>query len=262
MIEIIKKILYKAGVEIIKIYNNISPQDYTLKTDNSPITRADLISNQIITEQLLKEFDYPILSEENIIDYSIRKNWKKFWLLDPLDGTKDFLAKNDEFCILLALIEKNYPIAGFIYQPATKDLYYAIENHGAYHYNFNQNLENKILPNPSINNNLLLSRFHDNERTHHFAQINNFHNFLRFGSGIKFVKLALGEAIIYPRFEGSKEWDIAPGYILLKECSLELLTLPNFQQPEFNKEDLKNPYFIAYNPNYINIKSLNFGNII
>lgn len=262
MIDEIKNILFTAGNEIMKIYNNISPEDFTLKKDNSPVTKADLVSNSIISEQLSKQFNYPILSEENIVDYSIRKNWEKFWLLDPLDGTKDFLAKNDEFCILLALIEKNNPIAGFIYQPATKDLYYTIDNLGAFHYNFNEKLENKILPKLPVKNNLLLSRFHDNETTHYFAQINNFHNFLRFGSGIKFVKLVLGEAIIYPRFEGSKEWDIAPGFILLKECGMELLTLPNFQKPGFNKEDLRNPYFIAYNPNYINIKSLNFGNII
>lgn len=262
MIESIKNILYAAGNEIIKIYNEITPGNYTLKSDNSPITKADLVSNTIITEKLIQEFHLPVLSEENITDYSVRKNWDKFWLLDPIDGTKDFLAHNDEFCILLALIENRKPTIGFIYQPATKDLFYVIENNGAFHYNYIKNDETKISTQLSVVNNLLLSRFHDNEKTHIFAQQNRFNNFLKCGSGIKFVKLALGQAIIYPRFEGSWEWDIAPGYLLLKETGMKFLTLPNFQKPDFNKKDLRNPFFIAYNPNHIDINSLKFGNIL
>ena len=131
----------EAGKEILNFYNN--DIEVTHKEDLSPLTKADLASNKIILESLHKlKSNIPILSEESLVDWSIRKNWKKYWLVDPLDGTKEFIKKNGEFTVNIALIEDNNPILGVVYVPAKSLLYLAEKNKGSFKTNTKDKLKN------------------------------------------------------------------------------------------------------------------------
>ena len=130
-IDSIISIAQDAGKEILSVYNNKNFK-IQIKSDNSPITEADLISNEIITNGLKKVSSIPIVSEESYVEYAKRKSWNLFWLIDPLDGTKDFIAGNDEFAINIALIKNNKPILGVVYIPVTTDVYFAQEGLGAF----------------------------------------------------------------------------------------------------------------------------------
>jgi len=127
----------EASLAILDIYETDFNVD--IKDDNSPVTKADLVSNEIIISGLSKISDYPILTEESPVDYEIRKDWNRFWLVDPLDGTKDFIAKNGEFTINIALIENHKPILGVVLIPVTNDVYYAEFGNGAFNNTFAKN---------------------------------------------------------------------------------------------------------------------------
>ena len=239
MINEIIELIEKAGIEVLNIYNS-GDFKVELKKDNSPLTKADLLSNQILMDGLKKIKSLPILSEEYELDYSDRKDWKKFWIIDPLDGTKDFIAKNDEFTINVALIENNLPILGFIYAPALGDLYWAVKNLGAFKNGkriFN-NIERKGLIGTH-------SRFHSNQKTINFFIKNNISIIKEFGSALKFCKLAEGVVDIYPRHTGSMEWDIAAGDIIIKESGCSMLSINSNKHFKYNKKNLLNDSFVA-----------------
>ena len=167
LIEEVIKLIQKAGTEVLNIYYS---DDYQIETksDDSPLTKADLLSNAILMEGLIKIESIPVLSEEQLVDFNIRKEWDKFWIIDPLDGTKDFIAKNDEFTINVALIENNEPILDFIYAPALGDLYWGIKNSGAFKNGqriFNNSNRNELVGTHS--------RFHSNPATADFFTKNN-----------------------------------------------------------------------------------------
>ena len=162
LIQELTELIKSAGEEVLKIYNS-NNFETKKKKDNSPITKADLLSNKILFEGLPKIEDYPIASEETPVDYNIRKTWEKFWMIDPIDGTKDFIAKNDEFTINIALIENNKPILGLIYAPALNELYWGIKNLGAFKNGnriFNNSTRKEIIG--------TCSRFHSNDETTNF----------------------------------------------------------------------------------------------
>ena len=239
MIKEIIELIQNAGKEVLNIYNSGDFQ-VEIKKDNSPLTKADLISNQILMDGLKKIESLPILSEECELNYRERKDWKKFWIIDPLDGTKDFIAKNGEFTINIALIENNLPILGFIYAPALGDLYWAVKNSGAFKngkkiYN---NLERKDLIGTH-------SRFHSNLKTTNFLKNNNISIIKEFGSALKFCKLAEGVVDIYPRHTGSMEWDIAAGDIILNESGCGMRSIDTNEHFKYNKKSLLNDFFVA-----------------
>ena len=130
MINKVIEIAKKAGEEILKVYD----EDFSVvsKDDNSPLTKADLLADEIIKSSLAKSFEFPIVTEESYVEYEVRKNWQKFWLVDPLDGTKDFIAKNGGFSVNIALIEHNKPILGVVYVPVSGDVYSATLGSGAF----------------------------------------------------------------------------------------------------------------------------------
>lgn len=239
MIEEVIKLIKKAGAEVLNIYNS---DDYQIETksDNSPLTKADLLSNDILMDGLVKIESIPILSEERLVDYSIRKDWNKFWIIDPLDGTKDFIAKNDEFTINVALIENNVPILGFIYAPALGDMYWGKKNVGAF--KNGQKIFNNFNRNEIVGTH---SRFHSNPETSDFFTKNNISIIKGFGSALKFCKLAEGVVDIYPRYTGSMEWDIEAGDIILQESGCDMLSLKTNQHFKYNKRNLLNDFFIA-----------------
>ncbi|ADG94583.1 3'(2'),5'-bisphosphate nucleotidase [Arcobacter nitrofigilis DSM 7299] len=245
MIDKVIKIAEKASIEILKIYedNNFK---ITIKDDDSPVTRADLASNKLIIEGLNQISDYPIITEETPISYEIRKNWRKFWLVDPLDGTKDFISKNGEFTINIALIENNKPILGVVYIPITNDVYYAKKGGGAYKNNsriFNNSKRKDLIGSDS--------NFHSTEETKEFFIKHNITQINKYGSSIKICKLAEGLIDIYPRFNGTKEWDIAASHIIANEANCKIIDLNTKEELVYNKRNIKNNFFIATRNNLI-----------
>lgn len=240
MLQQVINIAKKAGVIVLKHYSNLSAVSVEYKEDCSPLTTADLQSNQYITETLKKHFNFPVISEESVPDYETRKTFKTFWLVDPLDGTKDFLAQTGQFTINIALIEEGVPILGVIYVPAMDLLFCAQKGFGAF-------LNNKPIFNTSNRESYVAtdSIFHSSKETQDFLKKHGITQVLKFGSALKFGKLAEGIIDIYPRFEGSKEWDIAAGHIILKEAGCSIIDLVTQQEPAYNKPSIKNNFFIA-----------------
>ncbi len=239
MIEGIKAIAILAGKAILEVYNG-SDLGITIKEDDSPLTKADLISNQIILEGIKKISDDPILSEESYIEYAERKNWKKFWIVDPLDGTKDFIDKNGEFTINIALIEDHKPTLGVVYAPAIDLMYYAEKGKGAYK-------NGTLIKNVSNRKDLIGSdsRHHSTVETKNFFVRNSINKITKFGSAVKFGKLAEGVIDIYPRLNGTKEWDTAAGHIICNEANCKLVDCVTNNELVYNKENIRNEHFIA-----------------
>tara|TARA_X000000950_G_scaffold32848_1_gene35326 strand:+ start:14900 stop:15697 length:798 start_codon:yes stop_codon:yes gene_type:complete len=242
-----------AGEVILNYYNeNV---DVIYKDDESPLTKADLASHKIITDSIKKITpDIPILSEEEFIDWKIRKKWKKYWLIDPLDGTKEFIKKNDEFTVNIALIENNRPILGVIYTPALNELFYSIKNFGSYKILTKKKLNTlkdakRISINKKKSNQVKIvgSRSHSNPILEKWVN-KNFNEFdiLQKGSSLKFCLIAEGSADIYPRFGPTSEWDIAAGHIILEEAGGKLKSIDNKEILYNEKENILNPDFFAY----------------
>ena len=242
-----------AGEVILNYYNeNV---DVIYKDDESPLTKADLASHKIITDSIKKITpDIPILSEEEFIDWKIRKKWKKYWLIDPLDGTKEFIKKNDEFTVNIALIENNRPILGVIYTPALNELFYSIKNFGSYKILTKKKLNTlkeakRISINKKKSNKVKIvgSRSHSNPILDKWVN-KNFNEFdiLQKGSSLKFCLIAEGSADIYPRFGPTSEWDIAAGHIILEEAGGKLKSIDNKEILYNEKENILNPEFFAY----------------
>jgi len=235
----------EAGAAILDLYRgNIG---FETKADGSPITEADLRSHQILSAGLARLCIVPVLSEEHLAAYEQRAQWQRFWLVDPLDGTKDYLAHNDEFTVNVALIEGGRPAIGIIYAPALDELYYAEREAGAYQVSGSAW---RRLPASDAWRapRMALSRFHDVAATHEFARLNGIVESLPIGSALKFARLARGDVSIYPRFTGSSEWDIAAGHCVLEAVGCRIIDLESGSAPLYNKPDLHNHHFIALAP--------------
>jgi len=250
-IQKINSIAKKAGNEIMKIYQQDFNIDY--KSDNSPLTKADIQSNEIIITNLKSVYpDIPILSEENKeIPYKTRKNWEYFWLIDPLDGTKEFVKKNGEFTVNIALIYKDMPVLGVIYTPALDLLYYAQKDRGAFKQEKNKKPRRLPIYNHPDNDTLkvIVSKSHYNQETKEF--VDNLKNqykkieFINIGSSLKFCLIAEGKADIYPRLAPTMEWDTAAGQAIVEESKGRITKYKTKESIRYNKQNLLNPYFIA-----------------
>ena len=241
----------EAGNEILNFYNN--DIEVVNKEDLSPLTKADLASNKIILDSLTRlNSNIPILSEESLVDWSIRKNWKKYWLVDPLDGTKEFIKKNGEFTVNIALIEDNNPILGVVYVPAKSLLYLAEKNKGSFKTNTKDKLENfegiqKILVSSQTKRARVIgSRSHSNATFDNWVK-EKFPNadIVQAGSSLKFCLIAEGEADIYPRFGPTSEWDIAAGHMIVNEAGGKIRSFQNDSIRYNTKENIINPEFYA-----------------
>ena len=251
----------KAGQEILTIYND--PQaDFSIerKADNSPLTIADKVSHQVIVSQL-EGTGVPILSEEGRdIPYPERRHWDTFWLVDPIDGTKEFIKRNGEFTVNIALIQGDKPIFGVIYVPVKHELYWGIVGDGAWKtttVDLPDSLEqlteqSEKLPSADQNNRpyrVVGSRSFMNDETRQFieqmkAQHPNL-DIVSKGSSLKICMVAEGEADIYPRFGPTMEWDTAAGHAIAKAAGKNI-TLTDQRTPlAYNKENLLNPFFIV-----------------
>ncbi len=251
----------EAGNRILQIYKTNFDVEY--KADNSPLTQADLQAHQII-EEILKPSEIPILSEEGKdIPYEERKNWKKLWLVDPLDGTKEFVKRNGEFTVNIALIENQEPIMGVIYVPVKQILYFASPTmrsyklkHVKYEPNWELDLNSRYLSRIPVANNLFTklivgSRSHSNQKTALFIKsLRKKLGKLRIvskGSSLKFCLIAEDTAHLYPRFGPTMEWDTAAGHAIVKHAFGKVMLADDLQNPLiYNKQDLLNPQFIAF----------------
>ncbi|HBN23302.1 MAG TPA: 3'(2'),5'-bisphosphate nucleotidase CysQ [Holosporales bacterium] len=230
------KIAAEAGEKILQS----SGGNVENKEDGSPLTIADIASHNHLCTALSKLKNIPILSEEDVQPYHERKNWDTFWMIDPLDGTKEFIAGLPDFCINISLMEKNKPIIGLIYAPILKEFYYAEKSKG---------FSYDGLSHPTAGSSQLVaakSRFHNSEMTQSFLEANKIKKSIQVGAAIKFGRLALGEINIYPRFEGSKEWDIAAGHLILLEAGGQILDLNTKKPPKYNKKYMNNNFFISF----------------
>jgi 3'(2'), 5'-bisphosphate nucleotidase len=248
----LKSIAYECGKKIMNCCESIS---YSLKIDASPLTLADQASHDFLDRSLKDIKNIPVLSEENIIPYTARKNWDEFWLIDPLDGTKEFINGHDEFCINIALIQNKEPVLGLIYAPKLDEFYYAEKGRG---FEYKGPDRSFIKAEGPI---IAVSRFHHSQKTEHFLKLHDFTKTYSVGAALKFGRMALGEIDVYPRLEGSKEWDIAAGHIILKEAQCFIVDLTTNTEPIYNKQSLENNYFIAYGPT-IDLSSLRHKDIL
>lgn len=244
-----KEIARQAGAKIMDIYQDVSNFDIETKENDSPLTRADKEANDIICDMLIKIApEIPIISEENKeTPYEIRKQYDYVWIVDPLDGTKEFIKRNGEFTVNIALVKKDTVIAGVVYAPVLDELYYATKNEGAF---IEKAGETKRLSCKSFNSTdaelgIVCSRSHLNDLTQAF--IDNYQEPVKVakGSSLKFLILAAGEAHLYPRLAPTMEWDTAAAQIVLEESGGKVINAETGNPLRYNKEDLLNPHFIA-----------------
>jgi len=252
-----------AGRKVMEIYNE--DFDVEFKDDNSPLTKADSVSNLIINKNLLST-GIPIISEENRqLSYKKRKDWELCWIVDPLDGTKEFIKKNGEFTINIALVEKSICKFGVIYVPVTRELYYTNhnktkafktvivdENKGFESYLFKN--EDILKPRQRKNNSTLKivgSRSHMNDETIEYLEVlkKKYNNveIVSKGSSLKFCLVAEGKADEYPRFAPTMEWDTAAGQAICEAVGLKVLDKKTKKPMLYNRENLLNNYFLVTN---------------
>lgn len=248
----------RAGNRIREVYS--SPDFFVeQKEDQTPVTLADHLAHQEIS-QILNVTGIPVLSEEGShANYSERQNWEKLWLVDPLDGTKEFIKRNDEFTVNIALIANGHPVAGVVYAPVFDTLYVGIVGLGAWRIQsppdfltFQQIQENGIqLPDQQLVGKIivLLSRSHMNGQTEEYIkqlrQKNGNIELQSKGSSLKLCMIAEGSASIYPKLGTTMEWDTAAGHALLLASGKNIF-LPDLQtELIYNKKNLQNPHFIA-----------------
>lgn len=236
----------KAGIRINEIYND---KDFSLvvdfKGDNSPLTLADTEAHKIIKKELLKiSKEIPILSEEgNSIPYNKRKKWEYYWLVDPLDGTKEFIKRNGEFTVNIALIHINTPVLGVIYVPVSDTLYFGQINEGAVK-SIANGLEQQIHTSMKKDDLIaVMSRSHTTTEGKEFLKMFSIKKTIMVGSSLKFCMIAEGKADIYYRHGPTMEWDTAAGHAIVESSGGRVLQ--GHKSLEYNKESLLNDSFLC-----------------
>ncbi len=250
----------EGGKAILGIYND-PDADFNIerKADNSPLTIADKASHNIIKE-ILKTTNIPVLSEEGKdIPYEIRKDWETFWLTDPLDGTKEFIKRNDEFTVNIALIKNNNPVLGIIYVPVSGILYAGEKEFGAWKLEnvdeavtaFNIEEEGVQLPLGKDHKGYKVagSRSHLNDETQKYVEgLKDVHTKVEMvskGSSLKICMVAEGTADEYPRFGPTMEWDTAAGHAIANAAGKKVWHTDLSGELTYNKKNLLNSYFIV-----------------
>ncbi len=246
-IEQIINIAKRAGDAILKIYDT----DFSVyeKSDQSPLTEADLAAHRIIVNSLLELTpEIPILSEESAnIPYSLRSTWTRYWLIDPLDGTKEFVKRNGEFTVNIALIDNMRPILGVIYVPVSKAIYYGSINDGAFKQLSGEDAK-PIRVNPKHRSPILVagSRSHAGESLKRYLKNLGKHEIISMGSSLKSCLVAEGKADIYPRLGPTSEWDTGAAQAVV-EAAGGKITDTRMQPLQYNSKDsLLNPHFFVF----------------
>ena len=246
-LDAVRNLATMAGEKILEVYQTEFAVNQ--KQDQTPVTQADIAANEIILTGLkVLTPDIPVISEEeNLAPFDQRKNWQRYWLVDPLDGTREFIQKNGEFTVNIALIENNQPVLGVVYAPVLQEMYYAVKGQGSFKTTAHSETE----------------KIHVDKRCAKTVRVagsqsftsNEFINFVRnisectvinLGSALKSCLVAEGGADIYPRFGLTSEWDTAATQIILEEAGGYLVDL-NLHPLRYNtKDSLLNPHFLAF----------------
>ncbi len=247
LLQIAVQAAQEAGQQIMEVYNSA---DFSVeaKSDQSPITLADRKAHECIMGYLAKT-PYPVLSEEGkAIDYQTRSQWEYFWMVDPLDGTKEFIKKNGEFTVNIALIHQGKSMLGVVYPPVLEKMYSAIQGQGAYleTEGAKQKLSVTASPKEDEDYKIVASRSHLNDETKAFMEQYPRHEIVSMGSSLKFMLVAEGKAHVYPRLAPTMEWDTAAAQIVVEEAGGAVINHETKSQLNYNKENLRNPYFVVY----------------
>lgn len=252
----------KAGQKILAIYNDpASDFEIERKADHSPLTIADRQAHEVIAA-LLSQTPFPVLSEEGKhMEYSVRKDWNELWIVDPLDGTKEFIKRNGEFTVNIALVRDGVPVLGVIYLPVKRELYFACPSLGAYKVlgitdtpsGMDELLEGAMklpiagaAPDHFV---IVASRSHLSPETEAYIREKEQQHpaveLISSGSSIKICLVAEGTAQVYPRFAPTMEWDTAAGHAIARAAGMEVYRADADTPLQYNKEDLLNPWFIV-----------------
>lgn len=249
----------EAGKKILEVYK----LDFAVETksDNSPLTIADQQSHEVI-KAALANTGYPLLSEEGKqLSYDERKGWDTFWLVDPLDGTKEFIKKNGEFTVNIALVKNGSPVLGVVYVPVTGVLYYGAEGLGSFAVTIKEELTQAnldevlkgatVLPGdsqPALYT-IVASRSHNSPETEVFIEekrkVHGAVDIVSSGSSIKLCLVAEGKAQVYPRLAPTMEWDTAAGHGVAKYSGCRVYNYETNNDLVYNKENLLNPWFVV-----------------
>ena len=245
LLELAKNAALQAGKEILKVYNS---DDFGVesKSDESPLTKADKAAHYKIVE-LLADSNLPVLSEEGAeVPFEVRSKWDYFWMVDPLDGTKEFIKRNGEFTVNIALIHKGNPVMGIVYTPVVNELFYAHSSIGAYKVDsLAVHKLNGVAPENLNGLRVVASRSHLNEETKSFMDQLVNPTVVSMGSSLKFLAIADAKADVYPRYAPTMEWDSAAAHGICKVLGIEVMNLETKEPVSYNKANLLNPYFIV-----------------
>jgi 3'(2'), 5'-bisphosphate nucleotidase len=251
MLPAVQTIAVQAGQRIMEIYNSEFAVSH--KDDSSPLTQADLAAHGYIVEQLTRLWpDVPVLSEEAAdIPYATRAQWHRYWLVDPLDGTKEFIKRNGEFTVNIALIDNGRPVLAVVHVPALGVSYSAAEGQGAFREDASGRAAirtRKVPPQPT----LVVSKSHRDAATDAFLENLPQHEAVSKGSSLKLYLVAEGAADLYPRIGPTSEWDTAAGHCVAEQAGAQVLKLPELTPLRYNqKESLLNPHFVVIgDPSY------------
>lgn len=246
LLDLAKTAALEGGKEILEVYNGEIAVD--MKEDKSPLTEADRRAHQVIVAHL-EQSNIPILSEEGrSIPFEERKNWKQLWIVDPLDGTKEFIKRNGEFTVNIALIEDGIPVMGVIFVPVKNILYYGMKDLGSFK---EENGNTLTLPEQKPKDQFVAvgSRSHMSEETEaYFNELKEKHGDIEvvsMGSSLKICLVAEGIADVYPRFAPTMEWDTAAGHAIAKYARKTLIDYSTKEEMRYNRENLLNNWFIV-----------------
>lgn len=254
MIEEVIEIANAASKVILEVYNSDNFET-EYKEDSSPLTVADQRASDLICDGLKRLTpNIPIICEETAqVDYEVRENWNQFWLVDPLDGTKEFVKKNGEFTVNIALIREKKPVLGVMAVPVMGLIYYAQKDQGAWRLEVGTGQRYKLECNPfKLDDpiNVLGSRSHGNNKTDEFFELFDVVECMTVGSALKFAYMCENKAQIYGRMHPCMEWDIAASDIILREAGGSIWILEDDFETEtemwYNKPSLVNPSFAAF----------------
>lgn len=233
-----------AGVKVMDVYNSNFKVEY--KADQSPITAADIAAHKIILAGLQALTpNIPVLSEEAVLaPWEERQQWQRFWLVDPVDGTKEFTRRTGEFTVNIALIAHGEPVLGVVTAPALKEAFWGAKGEGAYKRSNTGQVSAIQIAGPQKVSRIVASKNHLNDETKAFINKVGDHTLLQAGSSLKFCRIAEGKADIYPRLAPTSEWDTAAAHAVLVAAGGSVETLDGAPL-HYGKENVLNPHFIA-----------------
>lgn len=240
----LEDIALRAGERILSIYQQSSELSVEKKHDGSPVTEADLAAHKILASSLETLSGLPVVSEEDLKNRAKCIASGDYWLIDPLDGTKDFIQKSAMFTVNIALIHRHQAIAGVVYAPALDELYSAWDDQAFFN-------RQPIVRSPRPADQevrALVSALHPSREVEEFLAENQIKQIERVGSSLKFCRVAIGQADIYPRLSPTSEWDTAAGQAVAEATGCVVLSLPDLRRLHYSKPEVLNPWFLVYCP--------------